>query len=206
MKVCVYCDATVGDDVFTCPHCSSTRFKNMCPRCGSTYEGAVCQACAEADRAATEAQEARQAKLEAEQKANGGLAWKTALTVLMPYVGGYFLINEHVKAGFRVFAIAWCGLMALWVGSLTGYPAGVRIASSLLCLAPIALYLYKGRDRYIADGKVAKPWPLIAFAVLLCASIIGDVAGAARDADMAASDSQASSVAAESASSASARL
>ena len=196
MKICEYCDATLGDDVLVCPHCSSTKFKNKCPRCGREIDGMVCPACSEADREAAEAERARaeaeraqerarveadRARAEAEQKANQGLAWKTALTVFVPFVGGYFLINDNVKSGFRVFAIVWCAIMGVSVGSLSGYDMATRVVTSLVCFAPIAYYLFKNRGKYLVAGQPAKSAPLIGFAVLLLLTLAVDAAGTARD-------------------------
>lgn len=196
MKVCEYCDATLGDDVLVCPHCSSTKFKNKCPRCGREIDGMVCPACSEADRAAAEAERARaeaeraqerarveadRARAEAEQKANQGLAWKTVLTVFVPFVGGYFLIDDNVKSGFRVFAIVWCAITGVSVGSLSGYDMATRVVTSLVCFAPIAYYLFKNRGKYLVAGQPAKSAPLIGFAVLLLLTLAVDAAGTARD-------------------------
>lgn len=97
MRICAYCESVVPDDTFTCPHCSSTSFREMCPRCGSTYEGTVCPACKAADDSAFAERVGQQAQAAAEEKANQGLVWKTVLTVFLPCVGGFFLIKENVR-------------------------------------------------------------------------------------------------------------
>ena len=80
----------------------------------------------------------------ASQRANRGLAWKVVLTVIMPYIGGYFTIVPHARKGVRVFGIIWCALIALVVASGDG-DVGGRILAMLLCLAPIGVYLVRMR-------------------------------------------------------------
>ena len=183
MKVCDYCDRRVDDKAVTCPYCASSSFHEICPRCGSAYDGVFCHRCkAEEDRkhaAAESAYEVAQRASEesrAIEKANRGLIWKTVLTVFIPFVGGFFLINDHVRKGFRIFAIAWCSFMALSVAFSASGSAGVRIVSSLLCLAPVAYYLFKRKDRYLENKTAANLAPVIAFCVVLALSLIGGVA------------------------------
>jgi hypothetical protein len=161
---------------------------NKCARCGHAYEGPTCPACKEADEAAARvAREANEAaakaareadeKAQAEFKANQGLVWKTALTFFMPFIGGYFLIKEHVKPGFRVFAIIWCSLLALTMGYSVSGEVGVKIIGSLMCLAPIGVYLYKTRDRLFGQSSLSSIISVIAFCILLVVTLIGDVIG-----------------------------
>lgn len=156
MKECAYCGGTVSDDVTTCPHCSGIEFKNKCPICGQAIEGTFCPDCAA--RQAKEEAEARAKAQEdlAEQatidEANSGLVWKTVLTVFLPFVGGYFLIKEHVRTGFRAFAIIWCAFLAISVASAEGGSAGGNVLAVLMCLAPIGLYLFKSRKRLLGIG------------------------------------------------------
>lgn len=174
MKICSYCGGTVEDSVYTCPHCTSASFRYLCPQCGNAYDGPFCPACREKDEATRAAAEAAAVKAEAEDKANEGLAWKTALTVFLPFVGGYFLIKEHVKTGFRMFGIIWCSLFALIVGgdSDSGSVEG-NLLAALLCLAPIAVYLYQARVSLLASGNVKGRLLIAAFACILFASIAG---------------------------------
>jgi len=124
-----------------CPHCSSTSFRNKCPRCGGAYDGAICPACKKADEELAQANQAAWDQAAASAKANSGLGWKTVLTVFVPFVGGFFLIRKDVKAGYRVFAIAWCALMAFMMLFSDGGGAGFRLFSALACFAPIGVYL-----------------------------------------------------------------
>lgn len=120
--------------------------------------------------------EAASARENAEDKANMGLGWKTALTVFLPFVGGYFLIKEHVRQGFRVFGIIWCSLFALIIGDSDSGSMESNLLAVLLCLAPIAVYLYQARASLLAPGNVKGRLLIAAFACVLFASIAGCLA------------------------------
>ena len=175
MKICSYCGGTVEDSVYTCPHCTSTSFKYLCPRCGGAYEGMFCPACRAKDEAAHAEAAAAAAKHQAEGRANSGLGWKTVLTVFFPFIGGYFLIKEHVKPGFRAFGIIWCSLLALVVGSGDNSSVEVGILAVLMCLGPIIVYLYQARKTLLAPGNTGGRLLIAAFACVLFASIAGSV-------------------------------
>ncbi|MBR0403915.1 MAG: hypothetical protein IJI68_01750 [Eggerthellaceae bacterium] len=173
MRICSYCGGTVEDSVYTCPHCTSSSFQYFCPRCGEAYDGPFCPACREKDEAAhAQAQEAA-AKAVAEDRANEGLAWKTALTVFLPFVGGYFLIREHVKTGFRLFGIVWCSLLALVVSESETSSAEVNVLAVLMCLGPIIAYLYQARKTLLAPGNTQGRLLIAACACVFIASIAG---------------------------------
>ena len=173
MKVCSYCGGTVEDSVYTCPHCTSNSFRYYCPRCGGTYDGPFCPACREKDEAMRAEAAAAAVKADAEERANEGLGWKTALTVFLPFVGGYFLIKEHVKTGFRMFGIAWCSLFALIVGFEEGGQVESNILAVLMCLGPVIVYLYKARKTLLAPGNAKGRLLVAACACVLFASIAG---------------------------------
>ena len=178
MKVCQYCGSTVGDEAVTCPHCSSASFKNKCPECGRMIDGTYCPDCAaRRERESSAVEEARKLGEEV-ARANSGLAWKTVLTVFVPFVGGYFLIRKHVKTGFRLFAIIWCAFLAVSVAATEGGTAGGNVIGSLLCLAPIAVYLYQTRDELLASDNSKGRLVLIAFAALLVFVVVGGVLAA----------------------------
>ena len=175
MRVCAYCGSTVGDDVVTCPHCSAAVFKEKCPVCGSVTDGSFCPHCAsEREREQARARE-EGARDEAVANANSGLGWKTALTVFLPFVGGYFLIDDNVRTGFRVFGIAWCALLAVSTATGGGGSAAASVLGSLLCLAPIARYLFRSRESLLAEGNATgKAW-IAAFGVLLVYVLAGSL-------------------------------
>jgi len=173
MKICSYCGGTVDDSVFTCPHCTSASFQYLCPRCGGAYEGPFCPTCREKDEAKSAEAVAAAARQEAEDRVNKGLGWKTVLTVFFPFIGGYFLIKEHVKPGFKAFGIIWCSLLALAVGSGDSNPAEVGILAVLMCLGPIIVYLYQARKTLLAPGNASGRLLIAAFACILFASIAG---------------------------------
>jgi len=184
MKECAFCGGDVNDDAITCPHCSATEFKNKCPLCGRAIEGTVCPHCAaERRRAEAEAQaqaQAARAEQAAAETANTGLGWKTALTVFLPFVGGYFLIKDKVRPGFKIFAIIWCSFMAISVASVDRRSASGNILAVLMCLGPIGWYLFKARNRLLGGGEMkGKIW-YIGFAALLAYTVIGAAASAGR--------------------------
>ena len=82
------------------PYCSSTAFLKQCPKCGKGYKGVECPDCKAREDAFRAAEAAEKREEAARDKANSHLALKTALTVMMPYIGGYFLINKNVKRGY----------------------------------------------------------------------------------------------------------
>ena len=201
MKVCAYCDSTVDDDVSSCPHCSSVQFKNKCRTCGGTYEGAECPSCRERMQHDHDVSEANRREREARAKATQGLAWKTVLAVILPPIGGYFLINDYVGKGFRYFAIAWCALMAFEMAFLGGYSIGLRAVCSLACLAPIGVYLLRTRAKRAEQSGAKAKTPLAVFGVLVALVLAFDVVGGVMHPESAA---EADSPAASSSSAASA--
>lgn len=214
MKVCKYCGSDVHDDMLECPHCSAVSFMNKCTRCGSAYEGPMCPICKEADESAANAareaaeataraaEEARE-KAQASQKANQGLVWKTILTVFLPFIGGYFLLNENVGKSYRVFATIWCSVLALSVASSSSGSLGGKVVGSLLCLAPIGVYLFKTRGKYFGQSSLSSKVPVIAFCILLVVTLLVDVAGAASSSSSNAASNASSSVSTSSSTSAS---
>ena len=185
MKVCTYCGNTVEDSLPACPYCNSTSFKYKCPRCGTVSDGSDCPVCIAKDEQKRErervAREQAVANAEARARANSGLVWKTVLTVLLPFVGGYFLINDNVRKGFKSFGIAWCALFAVAAGTASGDSStSTRIFTSLLCLGPIGVYLFRFMRGSAAEGVPRSKVPLIAFAVLVVVSLVCDIAGGAR--------------------------
>ena len=139
MKICVYCESSVSDEATKCPHCSSTSFIKQCPKCGKGYEGAECPDCKARDEAAKAAGIAAMQEEGARAKANSHLALKAVLTFIMPYIGGYFLINKNVKKGYRIAAIVWCILLAC-IAAPRSSTVGSSVIGTLMCLAPIAVY------------------------------------------------------------------
>ena len=176
MKVCAYCGGTVDDSTLRCPHCASIEFKNKCPRCGKALEGSICPYCSEQGKTAREEAAKIQLQAEAETRANTGLAWKTALAVLFPYVGGYFLIKDNVHKGFRVFGIIWCCVVAISVGFTSDSDAGIKLIAAALCLAPIAYYLFECRNELLDKSQPSKKLLLAAFVVVLVIVLVGCIA------------------------------
>ena len=187
MKECAYCGGDVNDNETTCPHCSGTEFLNKCPVCGQGIEGTFCPHCAERSKAEEQAQaqareqaraqaQAEYAEQAAAKEANMGLAWKVVLTLLIPFVGGYFLIKERVRPGFRIFGIVWCTIMGLTTATTPGYSVGINILSSLMCLAPIGYYLYKSRERLLRGGGAQGKAAYIGFVVVLIIALACSVA------------------------------
>lgn len=171
MKACIYCDRVVADEVLECPSCSSTAFEKLCPRCGERYDGPACPVCKEADDAARNAAELIQGEEAARQKANSNLGLKALLTFVMPYVGGYFLINKRVRKGYRLFAIIWSLIFEL---SLLTERVGtiVKIEIIVLSLAPLAVYLIREKAWRWREIDLELKLVTVAFAAALVLSII----------------------------------
>lgn len=176
MKVCMYCETTVEDSVAICPNCTSNQFKAKCPRCGQTYEGAECPQCRANEAAARHAAEEGRRKQEAWAKANTGLGWKTALTFFMPYFGGYFLAKREVRAGFRWFAIIWGLLLCLSFGASDNEPY-IKFIGVLMCLGPVALYLYREKAWVWKDSDLATKVLAVVFAAVLVVSVGNALSG-----------------------------
>ena len=176
MKVCEYCNSIVDDDTTTCPSCSASLFSKKCEVCDTVYKGAACPECAKREAEARTQAEANRARVEAESKANTGLAWKTALTVFLPFVGAWFLLRDGVKKGYRIFAIIWCCFMALEIGLfVTDQGAGSRALAALLCLAPVGVYLFRHKDGQGEQGGMQGKVPLAAFAAVLVVALGGSI-------------------------------
>lgn len=174
MKVCDYCNSIVSDDVMACPNCSASHFSKKCETCGSTYTGAACPTCTQREHDSRMQAEENRKQFEATQRANTGLGWKTALTVFLPFIGGYFLINDNVKKGFRIFAIIWCCLMAIEVSTgPSTQTTGTRLLAAILCLAPVGVYLFRKRGDLAAQSKAGGKIPAAAFGLVLLFSIGG---------------------------------
>lgn len=171
MKVCSYCGSTVHDNLITCPNCNATALRSICPRCGAAFDGAFCPACEERDEAARMADSERRRLEEAEDAANEGLGWKTALTVFLPFIGGYFLLREHVKAGFLLFGMLWCELFALIVGFQQGSSVGGDVMAVLLCMAPVAVYFFRVRKNMVQPGLTFDKVMAVAAILVLIASL-----------------------------------
>ena len=177
MKVCVFCESVVDDSATSCPNCSANRFKNKCPVCGNVYEGQPCPTCQANNRAAQEAAEQERLKAEAVEKANSGLGWKTALTFIMPYVGGYFLVNDNVRTGFRVFGIVWCSIFAISASSLGGNTV-LQILSALVCFLPVLIYAAKKKPwKWNELDSHSKPLAIAVAAILLIIVVFAIMSG-----------------------------
>ena len=174
MKVCDYCNSIVNDDATTCPNCSAAQFSRQCETCGAKYRGATCPACAQREHDARAQAEADREQRAAEAKANTGLGWKTALTLFLPFIGGWFLVNNHVKSGFRIFAIIWCCLMALDVSLVANTEsAAARVIAALACLAPVGAYLIRNKDKLLGGNNTLGKVSVGAFGVTLVVALVG---------------------------------
>ena len=174
MKVCDYCNSIVNDDATACPNCSAAQFSKQCETCGTKYKGATCPECAQHEHDARAQAEADREQRAAEAKANTGLGWKTTLTVFLPFIGGWFLINDHVKSGFRIFAIIWCCLIALDVSLVTTTEsAAARVIAALACLAPVGAYLVRNKDKLLAGNNTLGKASVGAFGVTLVVALVG---------------------------------
>jgi len=176
MRVCEYCGGVVGADDIACPHCSASSFVEKCDECGELYTGSSCPACAQKAQEAREAEEAERKRSDAVLKANTGLGWKTALTVFLPFIGGYYLLNNNVRKGYRTFAAIWCCFIALDMAFVSSSGVGAKVIGALACLAPVAVYLLRNKDELsTAQGGKGKLAPAALGAVLLV-SLVGAVA------------------------------
>ena len=186
MKVCAYCESSVSDDVVKCPFCSATKFLKQCSRCGEAYTGPDCPTCKEAAERERLAEEAREeARREAEreaheeaqarEKANSHLVLKTVLTFFLPIVGGYFVINKRVNKPNRIFGIIWCFLFALSSSTIHN-TVGMKIFMVLLALAPVAVYVVRGKAWVREEASTELKVTGIALVVVLLLSFASAIA------------------------------
>lgn len=200
MKTCVYCESSVQDEVTKCPHCSSTSFVKQCPKCGKGYKGAECPDCEAREEAAKAAEASASQEKLVRDKANSRLALKTVLTVLMPYIGGYFLINRNVKKGFRLFAIVWCFFIAFMMAASYD-SAATRVVGVLLCLAPVAVYAIREKAWSWREAGLEVKITSVALVVALVVLLASAIGRGDQQVVQAESTSSASAVAASSQSS-----
>lgn len=173
MKYCAYCGSIVDDSFQVCPYCLGPVSNAVCPRCGNTYAGPFCPDCRERDEAEKAAEQARREREQAEEEENKALVAKTILTVLIPWFGGYFLIREHVKSGYRIFGIVWCCFIAISIGFSSFFPNGYRIVSVLFYLSPNIVYLFRMRKSLLKSGELELKLTLAAVIAILAVSIMG---------------------------------
>ena len=137
MKRCAKCGQQVAEDASFCPNCGSDTFLVQTGRSGAAAGGAY-----NASKASYEA---------AQNMSQGQLVGFTILTIILPAIGGYFLIKPGVRKGFFTFAVVWVCLNLLAVLGLigTGYYAGIETAipfAILVAAGPLIAYYFRQRN------------------------------------------------------------
>ncbi len=116
----------------------------------------------------------------------------------MPYVGGFFLINDNVRKGFRLFGIIWCSFLAIYGASLSG-AFGTKLFVSLFMMLPFIVYACRKRLwKWNELDSESRPLAIAFAGVLLVTLVLALVSGGSPSNKAASSYSAASSSAASS--------